>query len=96
MILTHRPFCGPLKTVILGNKVLYFVTETNCLGIVIDNQLAWFSHIDLICRSFGKKSAKKAQVFNKGYLTVYLPYKYYSHCHLLQLSLGYQLTYIIA
>ena len=37
----------------LGNKVLDFVTETKCLGIIIDNQLSWLSHIELICRSFG-------------------------------------------
>ena len=39
----------------LGNKVLDFVTETKCLGIIIDNQLSWLSHIELICRSFGQK-----------------------------------------
>ena len=55
MILTHRPFCGPLKPVMLGNKVLDFVTETKCLEIIIDNQLSWLSHIELICRSFGQK-----------------------------------------
>lgn len=56
IILTHKPFCGPLKPVMLGNKVLDFVTETKCLGIIfIDNQLSWLSHIELICRSFGQK-----------------------------------------
>ena len=34
-------------------KVLDVVTETKCLGIIIDNQLSWLSHIELICRSFG-------------------------------------------
>ena len=48
-------FCGPLNPVMLGNKVLDFVTETKCLGIVIDNQLSWLSYIELICRSFGQK-----------------------------------------
>ena len=55
MILTHKPFCGPLKPVMLGNKVLDFVTETKCLGIIIDNRLPWLSHIEFICRSFGQK-----------------------------------------
>ena len=55
MILTYKPFCGPLKPVMLGNKVLDFVTETKCLGIIIDNQLSWLSHIELICGSFGQK-----------------------------------------
>ena len=55
MILTHKPFCGLLKPVMLGNKVLDFGTETKCLGIIIDNQLSWLSHLELICRSFGQK-----------------------------------------
>ena len=55
MILTHKPFCGPLKLVMLRNKVLDFVTETKCLGIIIDNLLSWLSHIELICRSSGQK-----------------------------------------
>ena len=37
MIFSHKPFCGPLKLVMLGNKVLDFATEIKCLGIVIDN-----------------------------------------------------------
>ena len=55
MILTHKPFCGPLKLVMLGNKVLDFATETKCLGIIIDNLLSWLSHIELIYRSSGQK-----------------------------------------
>ena len=55
MILTHKPLCGPLKPVMLGDKVLDFGAETKCLGTIIDNQLTWFSHIELICSSFGQK-----------------------------------------
>ena len=55
MILTHKPFCGRLKPVMLGNEVLDFVTETKCLEIIINNQLSWLSQIELICRSFGQK-----------------------------------------
>ena len=40
---------------LLGNKVLDFVTEAKCLEIIIDNQLSWLSHIELIFRSFGQK-----------------------------------------
>ena len=95
MILTHKPFCGLLKPVMLGNKVLDFGTETKCLGIIIDNQLSWLSHLELICRSFGQKvnQLKRLKYLIKGYLAVYLLQKYYSH---LQFSLGYLLTYIIA
>ena len=95
MILTHKPFCGLLKPVMLGNKVLDFGTETKCLGIIIDNQLSWLSHLELICRSFGQKvnQLKRLKYLTKGYLAVFLLQKYYSH---LQFSLGYLLTYIIA
>ena len=55
MILTYKPFCGPLEPVMLGNTVSDFVTETKCLGIIIDNRLPWLSHIEFICRSFGQK-----------------------------------------
>ena len=74
MILTHKPFCGLLKSVMLGNKVLDFGTETKCLGIIIDNQLSWLSHLELICRSFGQKvnQLKRFKYLTKGYLAVYL------------------------
>ena len=74
MILTHKPFCGLLKPVMLGNKVLDFGTETKCLGIIIDNQLSWLSHLELICRSFGQKvnQLKRLKYLIKGYLAVYL------------------------
>ena len=39
----------------LGDKVLDFGAETKCLGTIIDNQLTWFSHVELICSSFGQK-----------------------------------------
>ena len=40
----------------LGNKVLNFVTETKCLGLVIiDNQLSWHSQVELICKTYGQK-----------------------------------------
>ena len=73
-ILTHKSFCGLLKPVMLGNKVLDFGTETKCLRIIIDNQLSWLSHLELICRSFGQKvnQLKRLKYLTKGYLAVYL------------------------
>ena len=70
IILTYEPFCGPLKPVMLGNKVLDFVTETKCLGIIIDNRLPWLSHIEFICRSFGRKVnlAKRLKYLTKDTL----------------------------
>ena len=45
MILTHKPFSGSLKPASLGNKVLGFVTETKCLGIIIDNPLSRLKYL---------------------------------------------------
>ena len=43
--MTHKPFCGPLKPALLGNKVLGFVAETKCLGIITDNQLSRLKYL---------------------------------------------------
>ena len=55
MIISHRAFCGPLKPITLGDKILNIVSETRCLGVIIDSQLSWNSHSDHLCKSFGKK-----------------------------------------
>ena len=55
MIISHRAFCGPLRPIKLGDKILNVVSETRCLGIFIDSQLSWNSHTEHLCKSFGKK-----------------------------------------
>ena len=37
IIKTQQIFFGPLKPVMPGDKVLNFVTETKCLGVITDN-----------------------------------------------------------
>ena len=84
MILTDKPFCGSLKPVMLGNKVLDFMTETNCLGIIIDNPLSWLSRIELICRSSGQKAN---QLKRLEYLTKDTLQSIHFTRHLLQFSI---------
>ena len=55
MIISHRAFCGPLRPIKLGDKILDVVYETRCLGVIIDSQLSWNSHVENLCKSFGKK-----------------------------------------
>lgn len=55
MIITHRAFCGSIRPIELGDKKLDFANETVCLGVIIDSQLSWNSHLEHLCRSFGKK-----------------------------------------
>jgi len=50
MIISHTAFYGSL-----GDKILNVVSETRCLGIIIDSQLSWNSHTEHLCKSFGKK-----------------------------------------
>ena len=59
----------------LGDKVLDFGAETKCLGTIIDNQLTWFSHIELICSSFGQKVN---QLKGLKYLTKDIPYSLFT------------------
>ena len=55
MIISQRAFCGPLKPITLGDKILNVVSETRCLGVIIDSQLSWNSHSEHLCKFFGKK-----------------------------------------
>lgn len=55
MIISHRAFCGPLRPIKLGDKILNVVSQTRCLRVIIDSQLSWNSHSEHLCKSFGKK-----------------------------------------
>ena len=55
MIIAHRAFCGPIRPIKLGDMILDVVYETRCLGVIIDSQLSWNSHLEHLCKSFGKK-----------------------------------------
>ena len=55
MIISSRTFCGPLKPIKLGDKIVNFVSETRCLGVTIDSKLSWNNHSEHLCKSFGKK-----------------------------------------
>lgn len=83
-------FCGPVRPFKLGDKILDVVYETRCLGIVIDSQLSWNSHLEHLCKSFGKK-VKHLKRFK--YLSTSTLEKITSavlpNYYLLQLSLGH-------
>ena len=55
MIITHRAFCGTVRPIKLGNKTLDVVYEIGSLGVIIDSQLSWNSHLERLRKSFGKK-----------------------------------------
>ena len=46
MIISARPFTGPIRPIIFGNSYIHFTTKTTCRGVVIDKKLSWRPHID--------------------------------------------------
>ena len=55
MIISARPFTGPMKPIIFGNSYIQFTTKTTCLGEVVDNKLSWRPHIDSLHKKYGGK-----------------------------------------
>ena len=55
MVLNRNSFCGPLKPVTLGHKILSYVYSSVCLGEVIDSKLSWQPQITAVCKSFSRK-----------------------------------------
>ena len=53
MIISHKPFFGLLTPIKQGVKILDVVYGTRSVGVIIDSQLSWNSHMDHLCRSFG-------------------------------------------
>ena len=55
MILSKSRFIGPLPPVRFGQGYVKIVNSTTCLGVVIDDQLNWVTHINLIKKRFNSK-----------------------------------------
>ena len=61
MILTRDKFIGPLKEIKLDNKPITVVNDCKCLGVTIDKDLNFVSHISNVCKAF---SAKVKKLYN--------------------------------
>ena len=55
MILKANGFIGPLRPIMFGNALIKYVTNSTCLGIVIDNRLTWTKHHEKVMKSFSAK-----------------------------------------
>ena len=55
MILKVNGFIGPLRPIMFGNAVIMYVTNSTCLGIVIDNKLQWTKQHEKVMKSFSAK-----------------------------------------
>ena len=54
MILKANGFIRPLRPIMLGNAVIKYVTNSTCLGIVIDNRLTWTKQHEKVMKSSAK------------------------------------------
>ena len=62
-VLNRNSFCGPLKPVILGDRILSYVNSSVCLGVVIDSRLSWQPQITAVCtKSFSRKVKNLTQL----------------------------------
>ena len=49
MVLNRNSFCGLLKAVTLGDKILSYVNSSVCLGVVFDSKLSWQPQTTAVC-----------------------------------------------
>ena len=86
MLFTPKIFPRNMDDIIIDGKQIMEVNETKFLGVIIDNNLNWKSHITYISKKVAKGIGiilKARKVFNKDTLsTLYftLVYPYLNYC----------------
>lgn len=62
LIISKKSFIGPHMNVEIMNKSVKIVNSSRCLGVTIDNELKWDTHIQNTCKSFSNKVKKLFQM----------------------------------
>ena len=65
MLITAKPFVGPLRKLGFGNDNIKFVNEYCSLAVYIDSQLKWDKSLKMVAKSY---SAKLLQLKRLRYL----------------------------
>ena len=55
VLLDTKPFIGPLKPLVWGDKTIEYRSFSVCLGIVIDERLSWANHVKSVSTSYSSK-----------------------------------------
>ena len=55
VLLDTKPFIGPLKPLIWGDKTIEYRSFSVCLGIAIDERLSWANHVKSVSTSYSSK-----------------------------------------
>ena len=45
MLLSKKPFIGPGRPIKIQNQIINYVSESKCLGMIVDGKLNWETHI---------------------------------------------------
>jgi len=70
LILSKNRFIGPLMNLEICGKSIDVVSFTKCLGITIDNDLKWDTHVRIITKSFSLKVKKLLQILLSRYIAI--------------------------
>ena len=55
VLLDTKPFTGPLKPLVWGDKIIEYRSFSLCLGIAIDERLSWAKHVKSVSSSYSSK-----------------------------------------
>ena len=55
VLLDTKPFIGPLKPLVWGDKTIEYRYLSVCLGIIIDKRLSWANHVKSVSTSYSSK-----------------------------------------
>ena len=70
MLVTAKPFVGPLRKHSFGKDNIKFVTVSRSLGVYIDSQLKWGKQVNMVAKSYSAKPSqlKRLRYFPKSVL----------------------------
>ena len=96
MLITVKPFVGPLRKLSFGKDNIKYVNVSRSLGVYIDSQLKWDKQVSMVAKSYSPKLSqlKRLRYFPKSVLEKI----YYQTivagvvCCILYASLGNMLT----
>ena len=55
VIISKQNFIGPYPCITMNSEEINIVSETKCLGVIIDNKLSWSSQVNSIAKKFRTK-----------------------------------------
>ena len=87
MIFTKKKCAKPEVKLTIDEEILFEVSQTKFLGVIIDNQLSWKNHVNVICgkiaRGIGIMLRARSVINKSTLITLYYSfvYPYYVYCN---------------